>query len=475
MAGSSRSKRAAYERYHVRYGRHVKNVPLSDLAYARVIDLIPIPFWVFLPIRLVMWIVFKQWYLAAVAASIYWLEPIHTVLIVLSLPMIFLGWIWVNNRHHGPIAVLRAGRHLVRARLSWRHACDAAELTDGRHRPRLTSLRRPVKIANDTGTALQFTLNFKRVGLSVLELEENKDYVASAMGARRTRLHRLTPGVAKLTIEWDGAVSRGITSSAANSSNPNATQLPRIELDQGVQLELDTSVLVVGESGSGKSNLSWYIVNGLNANKVNYRLYVSDPKKVELAELVDSPHTVVYSDSPKTIDVVFDRFYDDLMATFERMKYANVRKIELNDKNPLNILLLDELLLSHTAREGIDGPLGDILVSGRAAGFIVIGNSQLGQVDALSRIRDLFPQRVCMAVKSSDLTNAVLGPRAEERGARCTDITEKGVGYIYTDFSGSFQMFRPPFIDDVSTKIIAGGGVWKPPIPKRFNWWKRGH
>ena len=70
-----------------------------------------------------------------------------------------------------------------------------------------------------------------------------------------------------------------------------------------------------------------------------------------------------------------------------------------------------------------------------------------------------------MAVQSEELVNAVLGPRCAEKGARCTDISEPGVGYIYTDFAGSFMRFKLPFIQGVSQ--VAAGEVWTPPKRKR--------
>jgi S-DNA-T family DNA segregation ATPase FtsK/SpoIIIE len=234
-----------------------------------------------------------------------------------------------------------------------------------------------------------------------------------------------------------------------------------------VLLELDTSVLVVGESGSGKSNLSWFILNELNGNSIPYRLFVIDPKKVELAELVDSPYTVGYADNPNGSDEVILKFYTEMMDTFERMKKTRCRRILISPTNPLKILIVDEVLLCKAFKEGLDGPLGEILSAGRAAGYIVIANSQLGQVDAISRLRDLFPQRICMAVKSVDLTNAVLGPNAEARGARCSEITQKGVGYVYTDHSGAFQRFRPPLITDVQS--VALGHYVDPTGPKGKN------
>jgi S-DNA-T family DNA segregation ATPase FtsK/SpoIIIE len=275
---------------------------------------------------------------------------------------------------------------------------------------------------------------------------------------------RLTPGIANFTLEWERDLQRSVVANPKNQIT--STQLPRVELDQDVLLELDTSVLVVGESGSGKSNLTWYLLNALNINGVAHRDYICDPKKVELAELMAGRYTKAYADSAEDSDKVIEKFHKDMLATFERMKSSGVRRITISDENPLHLLIIDELLLLRIARQGVDGPMGEILSAGRAAGYIVVANSQLGQVDAISRLRDLFPQRVCMATKSSDLTNAVLGPKAEERGARCTEITEKGVGYVYTDFSGAFQRFKPPFVDDEGIRAVAAGIPWFP-VTKR--------
>jgi hypothetical protein len=342
----------------------------------------------------------------------------------------------------------------------------AAELTEGSRRPRLLGIigHHPPRIANERGTALEFIVNLQRVALTVAHLEEGRDYIASATGARRTRIIRLTPGTARLVLEWEKRAARG---AVAVTKGIGDTILPRVELDQDVWLELETSLLVVGKSGTGKSNLTWFMLNELNAIRLPYRLYVIDPKKVELAELVDSPNTIVYSDTVVTIDDVINRFYDDMMATFEKLKAAHMRRAPLGPEYPLNIMIIDEIILCPQAREGVESKLFQILSSGRAAGYIVLADSQLGQIDVLSRLRDLFPQRVCMKTTSIEMTNAVLGPKCEERGARCTEITEPGVGYIFTDFAGAFMRFKVPFIEGVS--LVASGAVWRPSKTKRIN------
>lgn len=434
-------------------------VPLTAVSSgARLADLFPLPLAIFIPMRVIRWLIRRWWITVSVAAYVY-LGWQYTALTLLVLVAAVYGWLWMANRRHGPMAILRASKHLLRARLAWKTACENAELNLGPKRPKLGSLFNPPKIADKCGNSLTFIINLARVHLTVKDLEDVRDYVAASLNARRTRVIRLTPGVASLTLEWEKNVHKSVVANPTNQIN--ATQLPRVELDQDVLLELDTSLLVVGESGSGKSNLTWFILNSLNLNSVPHRDYVLDPKKVELADLVHGRYTRAYADTPTECEAVIEKFHADMMTVFTRMKADGIRRIEISDKNPLHILIADELLLLRIAQAGVDSPLGEILSAGRAAGFIVLANSQLGQVDAISRLRDLFPQRVCMATKSSDLTNAVLGPRAEERGARCTEITEKGVGYIFTDHHGSFQRFKPPFIDDAGIRKVAEGIIWK--------------
>jgi S-DNA-T family DNA segregation ATPase FtsK/SpoIIIE len=435
-------------------------VPLTAMSSgARLPDLIPLPLPVFLLWRTIRFFIKRWWFTLILMAYVFmpWWFALITIFVY---PTLLYLWVWWHNPNHNVVAVFRATLHYARARLGWRTACESAELNLGHKRPYLGSLKYPPKIASRNGNALTFRLNMKRVGLRVQDLEESRDYVAASLGARRTRVIRLTPGIANFTLEWENNLNQSIV--ANPSDQINSTQLPRIELDQDVMVELDTSILVVGESGSGKSNLTWNILNALNEHNVPHRDYVLDPKKVELAELMDGRYTKQYADNQDDFQRVIEQFHRDMLSTFSEMKRDGIRRIQLSDENPLHILIADELLLLRAAKDGIDGPLGEILSAGRAAGYIVIANSQLGQVDAISRLRDLFPQRVCMAVKSDDLVNAVLGPKAFERGARCTEITEKGVGYIYTEFAGAFQRFRPPYIDDRGIKQIAMGEVWRP-------------
>lgn len=479
------------------------SVPLTSVGSgARVIDLFPLPLPFFIALRCITFVL-RHWYVFAAASLFFFVDFRLALLFLIAIPLIVYLYVCLVNPRPGQTSraqyargTLLAAYRLAQAARRWRRACDSADLNGGPRRTALIGLLptttgwRPPLMATPSGNALTFTLNMGQTGHTYAHLESQKELLSAFLGARRARTVKLSPALSRITFEWERNLNKSVVANPTNQIN--ATQLPRIPLggyggglDSEALLEMDTSLLVVGESGSGKSNLSWNVINELNSlvhecepNDSNgaahtttaidmnrgfdYRIYVIDPKKVELAELIDSPKLIAYSDSQRTADDIINKFHGDMMERFEMMKKNKLRKINLSRRFPLSVLFIDELLLTQQARKGIDSNLGEILSAGRAAGFIVIANSQLGQVDALSRLRDLFPQRVCMAVKSQDLTNAVLGPNAEQRGARCTEITEKGVGYIYTDFAGSFQRFKPPFFNDTDIHDIAIGKYVQP-------------
>ena len=448
----------------------VTNVPATALGSgARILDLIPLPLPVFLVIRLCVWL-YHHWYLLLFALVAYYTDPLLALLVASLFPIGFYLYLARHNRHVQPLSMpmLRAARYVLTARRRWSGACYTAQLNSGPHVPTLLSFKRillpssmiptrPPYIANPRGTAITFTVDMAKAGKTVASLENGQENITAFLHARRSRVIRVTPGIAKLTIEWEKAPTNSVVANPKDKIH--STQLPTIPLDQDVELELDTSLLVVGESGSGKSNLTWTMLDGLNKNNIPYELTVIDPKQVELSELEHGTHTIRYVDRARNADPTIKEFHERMELRLARMKREGIRKLEISKANPLNILVIDELLAMKNILKGgdTDTPFGEILFMGRAASYIVVANSQLGQKDVIGQIRDLFPQRVCMATKSADLTNAVLGPNAEQRGAKCSEITLKGEGYIYTDSHGMFQRFRPPLITDIKS-------VAQPPV-----------
>lgn len=458
-------------------GGRVTSVPITALSNqsSKVLDLIPLPVPIFVGYRVVRWL-FRHWYLLGLLILYFFGEWYHFVLLFMTPFVAYFSYVWGTNRHHSIPAVLRAIRYVWFCKRRWDSAViDSGGLDKGPRPPRMVgiipfnkgSLRgwRPIRIVNDYGTALAFSLDMSGTNATYHTLDMNRERVADDLRARRCRVRKLSPGYCELVVEWERNPQRSLLSRMEEQIT--TSDLPTVEIDDGVELALDTSLLVVGESGSGKSNLAWNIANALNIYQIPHNYYIIDPKRVELADFKGQDRVLRYAYTPADITSTINEFHSRMMRTLDEMEQEGVRKVTISETTPLNILIVDELLALDRAliTNALGSPLGDVLTMGRAGGYIIIGLSQLGQVDALGRIRDLFPQRVCMATKSADMTNAVLGPRAEERGARCSEITQRGIGYVYTDAHGTFQRFRPPFIPDGPQGIglVASGGVWLPP------------
>ena len=458
MAASSKSRR-------------VTTVPLTSAASgARIIDLIPLPLPVFIIFRLIV-LAFKHWLTILIIALSAWAYFMgYAIPLVLStlllIPLSLYAYVALTNRHHSPQAHVRALFHLWQLHRRWASVCRAGRLDEGPRTPRIPWLRRPPRITDEFGYSLTLQIDTSTVNATPDSVEQRRNEMADNLRCKRIRVRRIKPGMAEMTFEWQ------------RDHNGQITHGPALSLDESglVHIELDTSLLVVGESGSGKSTLGWNFLNELNTQEIPYKLTAIDPKKVELTALQNSPHLVRYATEPQDIRKAIEDFRDQMNHTLHDMETKGIRKAPISKDYPLNILLVDELLLvgEEFKNDPSQSALGRVLILGRAANFIVIGNSQLSQGDALGRIRDLFPQRICMATKSGHITNAVLGPNAEERGARCSEITSAGTGYIYTDASGTFQRFQALEVPDPGVQRISLGLSYSPQSAPKAVWARPG-
>lgn len=304
-------------------------------------------------------------------------------------------------------------------------------------------------------------------GLPLSRIPASMENINAAFGSADIRIKSLDAGDSKGWVEilWTDALRKTIK--VADLGVPTSRELIPFGLnaDGGVAgIDPQRSLLIVGESGSGKSSTLWSLMYGMQIINLPYRLYVIDPAGgVELSNLEHSEYTAEYVSRAIDAEPLVSRVRKQMNQVLDEMKREGIRKVELGDRYKLNIILIDELLLLKSLlKEGVDSPLGDILAVGRKAGFVVWTASQLAQADTLGRIRDLIPQRICMAVRSAHMTDAVLGVGAESGGAFCTKIPQSlpGVGYMYQEGQEGYTRFRSAYIDDDMAKYIAqGNGV----------------
>jgi hypothetical protein len=368
-------------------------------------------------------------------------------------------------------------QHASQLRKGWGKATSAANLTvDGTGRKVLTPKLSEISIASEDGQQVTALVDMSTVGKTARDLSSRIETVTASLHAYQTLVERVSPAHARITVMFSRpSIQSPLTITSASQPNADSPDNPVIDLealpiyldqtDQQAAISMTTSLLIGGASESGKSNLVWYILSALNELQVPYRLWVIDPAGgVELSDLEQSPFTRQYVDRVKDISRIVTAFRASMDTRLSTMKSRRVRRHFPTSSEPVEIMLIDELLLCKKELQGgdADSPLGEVLASGRKALHIVIGCSQLGQVDVLGRIRDLFPQRICLRTRTQEMTDAVLGTSATSDGANCHRISRKGEGYVWTDLSGVFEKFNTPLVRETTT--IAAGGITLPAI-----------
>jgi S-DNA-T family DNA segregation ATPase FtsK/SpoIIIE len=361
-------------------------------------------------------------------------------------------------------------QHASQLRKGWGKATSAANLTvDGTGRKVLTPKLSEISIASEDGQQVTALVDMSTVGKTARDLSSRIETVTASLHAYQTLVERVSPAHARITVMFSRPSSQSpLTTTSASHPNADSPDNPVIDLealpiyldqtDQQAAISMTTSLLIAGASESGKSNLVWYLLSSLNELGIPYRLWVIDPAGgVELNDLEQSPLTRQYVDRVKDISRIVNAFRASMDTRLSAMKSRRVRRHFPTTSEPLEIMVIDELLLCKKELQGgdADSPLGEVLASGRKALHIVWGCSQLGQVDVIGRIRDLFPQRICLRTRNQEMTDAVLGTSATSDGANCHRISRKGEGYVWTDLSGVFEKFNTPLVRETTT-IAAG-------------------
>lgn len=367
----------------------------------------------------------------------------------------YIGYrFWAEHKNYPAPTIRRLSTGVIRVnrvKRRWKKATKAGGFAKT---PRIKKIS-----SSPNGVIVQ--VNTGRASASVHKLAEGADEIAAVMGCNESKMEHITPGLANLHLVWGDPTSRLLTlHDIHQTGDKNRVGFGLDPNGYTVSMSLTTSVLIVGEAESGKSNTMWAILGGLVKKEIPFRLRVIDPAGgVELNRLQDSPLTLSYTDSALEIDSLVAYNLQSMHERMAKMKTSTgkIRKHVPTEDEPLEILLIDELLLlkNHDAQS----PLAEIISTGRKSGHIVIALSQLSQVDSLGRVRDLFPQRMCLATKSADMTDSVLGPGAERDGAKCSRISKgtPGVGYYFSIERRMFTRFRTPEVTDRDADDLAEG------------------
>lgn len=168
------------------------------------------------------------------------------------------------------------------------------------------------------------------------------------------------------------------------------------------------NTLIAGVVGSGKSYTENQIIEHmLNLPERAYMVLI-DPKKVELQEWKDNPHTLWYADTEDDIYDALMRVYDLMEMRFSRMK---VKGLKVTNESHV-FVFVDEmafLMQSRRKKEYVQ-MFSRICLLGRAARIHLILCSQVSTQDTIpATIRDNMVNIVCLKQRDDQKYRYLLG------------------------------------------------------------------
>jgi len=198
-------------------------------------------------------------------------------------------------------------------------------------------------------------------------------------------------------------------------------------------------VLIAGSTGSGKS----VTVNGIICNLLMEKSPFScgfilvDPKKVELIQYADLPHTVAYASEPSDIVRALSLAVEETENRFRTMQVARVREYS----GPDLYVIIDELADLMTAQKKETLPLLQRLAQiGRAARVHVIACSQNVMAQTIPTVlkcnfNTIIGLRTATAQQSRFL---IASPGCE----LLPDPKKEGKGYAYIRDGADLQRYQ---------------------------------
>lgn len=356
--------------------------------------------------------------------------------------------------------------HLLR---KWDLACRSEKVVSGRDKA-VPWLRR-IRFTPDSDTASAF-VKPSSLGLAIADVVASQARIGEILGVRDMVVRPGDKvGVALMKFYWADPLGRLLPIRDMPVARQPGTVAYGVRRDgSAATLDLNKSFLTGGLTGTGKSSILWAILADLIRQQIPVVLWVSDPKGgMELdalermvGKLGGTFRIERYSTNSKdTLKMVQD--FEKLMRTRQAdMKAAGIRKHVPTMEHPHMLLVLDELLPLHAMiRKGTEGELGAILFEGRAAGFTVGANAQIGHAAVLGELRNLIPQRLCLGMPTPQSTDTILGQGAEQQGAICSELGKDvkrnaGLGFS-VDENGKLAKFRAAYVSDADTPTVAAG------------------
>jgi S-DNA-T family DNA segregation ATPase FtsK/SpoIIIE len=196
---------------------------------------------------------------------------------------------------------------------------------------------------------------------------------------------------------------------------------PRLCLDILAQ----PHILIAGSTGSGKSVLiNSVIYTALYNAPTQTQFILIDPKRVELVQYRDLPHTILYASEPEQIAAALGVAVEIMKCRYKRMQAARQKE----STEPHIYIIIDELADLFTVQKRETSPLIARLAQlGRAARLHLIAATQRPTKDIITgQIKVNLNSRVALRCPTAQDSRNIINTGGAEQ------LPRYGFGYYLT-------------------------------------------
>lgn len=219
-------------------------------------------------------------------------------------------------------------------------------------------------------------------------------------------------------------------------------------------------LLIAGATGSGKSVcVNGLIYTAIAHSPVKYQFILLDPKRVELIEFRDLPHTIYYASEPDTMRQALE---SAMSITESRYKIMQKERVKLYTGSAVYIII-DELAdLMTTDKKHVMPLIQRLAQIGRAANVHLIACTQ-SPISAVipTPIKVNFDSRVGLRTRSAQDSRNILGCKG------CETLPPYGYGYYMS--AQSIDLYKiPVYQDDYKQCLLDCWTRYRPSKKHRF-------
>lgn len=343
----------------------------------------------------------------------------------------------------------------------WRRALDACDLVKVHPRTGETHVPRIARVRSASPSIDTLTVRLVR-GQTPTVFEERADELAHTLGVERIGVAAYKPGWVTLIVERRNPFTYVVPAPEIpdDPADVDFGALPVGDDEYGQPFTLPIAgrtLLVAGTMGSGKGSLLW---SPLRAMGPAIRDGLVRVRMIDLKGGMETergrPLFHRWATAADDALAVLTEFRDDMRTRQAQLKAAGLRKATVSRETPLELLIIDELAMlsayadRSTVRDAMT-LLGEIQTQGRAPLFSVAAYVQEPSKDIVDT-RDLFTDRVCLAVTTDRHVDMVLGDGARDRGALADHIPlgdeHAGIGFVVDQRSRRPRRIRAGYVTD---------------------------